>query len=238
MVKFWVAFALIVAALGVLSECDAVALHGPFTFNPGPSSYGGGERGSGVTQTETRKVPPFTRIEGEGAAFFEVDVKPGNAGGSVDISGDDNLLHFYTTEVIDGVLKVTHAGSLSPRSRLTVKIAVPALESVDLEGANHLDLTIDSAAPLAVHLSGAGRMKASGKVGSLTLHSEGAGTIEAADLVARDVDVHLEGAGKARVHATERLKAHIEGAGAITYRGEPKTIEKDIEGLGRIARSN
>jgi len=237
MVKFWVTFALIVAALGVLSECDAVALHNPLQFSMSVPA-GRGERGSGVAQTETRKVGPFTRIEGDGAVHFEVSVKPGNAGGAVEITADDNLLHFYSTEVVDGVLKVSHTGSLSPKSRLVVKVAVPALDGVTLEGANRLELTIDSAKPLSVHLSGAGRVRASGKVGPLTLHSEGAGNIDAYDLVAPDVDVHIEGAGKAKVHATESLKAHIEGAGTITYRGDPKTVEKDIEGVGRIAKAN
>lgn len=237
MVKFWVTFALIVAALGVLSECDAVGLHTPMNFNFSVPA-GNGERGSGVAQTETRKVAPFTRIEGDGAVHFDVSVKPANAGGAIEITADDNLLHFYSTEVVDGVLKVTHTGSLHPKSRLVVKIAVPALESVQLEGANNLDLAIDSAQPLTVHLSGAGKMNATGRVGPLSLHTEGAGNIDAADLVSTDVDVHIEGAGKARVHATERLKAHIEGAGTITYRGDPRTVEKDIEGVGRIARAN
>lgn len=237
MVKFWVTFALIVAALGVLSECDAVALHNPLNFSLSVPA-GRGERGSGVAQTETRKVGPFTRIEGDGAVHFDVSVKPGNAGDSVEITADDNLLHLYTTEVVDGVLKVSHAGSLSPKSRLVVKVAVPALDAVTLEGANHLDLAIDSTQPLSVHLSGAGRVRASGKVGPLTLHSEGAGNIDAYDLIAPEVDVHIEGAGKAKVHATESLKAHVEGAGTITYRGNPKNVEKDIEGVGRVAKAN
>jgi hypothetical protein len=54
--------------------------------------------------------------------------------------------------------------------------------------------------------------------------------------VARVVDVHIEGAGKARVNATESLKAWIEGAGVITYSGEPKTVEKTIDGIGRIKK--
>jgi hypothetical protein len=45
------------------------------------------------------------------------------------------------------------------------------------------------------------------------------------------------GAGKARVNATESLTARSEGAGTITYAGDPKTVERVIEGVGRISRA-
>jgi hypothetical protein len=72
----------------------------------------------------------------------------------------------------------------------------------------------------------------------LSVHSEGAGSVDAGELVSPSVEVTIEGAGKARVHATDSLKAHIAGAGKITYLGDPKTVEKNIEGIGRIARGD
>ena len=126
---------------------------------------------------------------------------------------------------------------MSPRSGLRLKVSVPALAGIHLEGANHLNLNIDSPADFDLHLEGAGRVKAAGKVGHLSVHSEGAGDIDAAELVASAVDVHIEGAGKAKVNATESLKAHIEGAGVVTYSGEPKKVEKNIEGIGRISKA-
>jgi hypothetical protein len=234
MVKFWVTFALIVAALGVLSECDAIAFRNPFGFDFGFSGAGG-ERGSGVTRSETREVGAFSRIHVEGSGSLDIDVKPGNRGGTVEISGDDNLLPVYRTEVVAGVLEVSHLGSISPSSRLRIRVAMPALDGIHVEGANRVDLSIDSAKPLELHLEGAGRVRASGKVGPLTIHSEGAGAVDASELVAPEVDVTIEGAGKARVHATDTLKGRIEGAGTIAYAGNPKTVEKDIQGIGRIS---
>lgn len=243
MVKFWVTFALIVAVIGALSNCDLFWTHNPFGYhlNFSTSSEAGpdrGEKGSGVAKTDIRQVPPFTKIHAEGAGMLEVDVKPGHPGDRIEISIDDNLLGFITTEVVDGVLEISHAASLSPQLRTRVKVAAPALESIHLEGANTLNLTIDSRAPLALHMEGAGRVKASGKVGAFSVHSEGAGSVDAGELVSPAVEVTIEGAGKARVHATERLKGTIEGAGRITYLGDPKTIEKRIEGIGRIGKAD
>ena len=51
------------------------------------------------------------------------------------------------------------------------------------------------------------------------------------------MEVSIEGAGRATVNATESLKASIDGAGIITYSGDPKKVERNIDGIGRIAKA-
>ncbi|MEO8136992.1 MAG: DUF2807 domain-containing protein [Betaproteobacteria bacterium] len=237
MVKFWVVFALIVAAVASLSHCDGLVASSPFDFgfNVGHAS---GERGSGVARSETRNIGDFQRIHVSGSETLVVEVVPGAAGGTLEVSADDNLLAFIQTEVRDGTLEIGPTASISTGSAIRVRVAIAALEGVHLEGANKLNLKIDSAKPFELHIEGAGRVIATGKVPAFTVHSEGAGTIDAQDLVAGTVDVHIEGAGRAKVHAAEVLRAHIEGAGMVTYKGEPKTVEKNIEGVGRISRAD
>ena len=236
MVNFWVGFALLVAVIASLSHCGSTVTGSPFSSHISFGSFSS-ERGSGVARSESRVIGEFQRIHVEGMGTLEVQVNSGQSGRSLEITADDNLLSFITTKVSDGVLEVSSSASFSPNSDLRVKVSVPALAGIHLEGANRLNLTIDSPADFALHIEGAGRVKAAGKVGRLSLHSEGAGSIDAAELVAGAVDVHIEGAGKAKVNATESLKAQIEGAGVITYLGEPKTVEKNIEGIGRISKA-
>lgn len=88
MVKFWVTFALIVAAIGTLSNRDLLWTHAPFSFDMNVASAAG-ERGSGVEKADLRKVPAFTKIHAEGAGVLDVDVKAGNPGGTIEISADD-----------------------------------------------------------------------------------------------------------------------------------------------------
>jgi hypothetical protein len=237
MVKFCVTFALVVAAIGTLSNCDLLWMHAPFSFDIKGASAAG-ERGSGVEKADVRNVPPFTKIHAEGAGVLDVDVKAGNPGGAIEISADDNLLGFVSTDVVDGVLEIAQTASLSPKTRVRVMVAIPALESVHMEGANTLNLTIDSGNPLELHMEGAGRIKASGKVGPLSVHSEGAGSVDASELVSSAVEITIEGAGKAKVNATDSFKGHIAGAGSITYSGDPKTVERRIEGVGRIRKAD
>ena len=236
MVKFWVGFALLVAAVATLSHCDSMAVGNPFnlSFN---FSHGSGQTGSGVARSEPRDIGEFSSIHAEGAGTLDVVVKSGQAGRVVELTADDNLLSLVATEVRDGVLEVGPSVSINPSTGLRLKVSVPALTGIHLEGANDLNLSIDSPDEFTLHIEGAGRVKATGKVESLIVHSEGAGSVDASQLVASSVDVRIEGAGKARVHATESLKASIEGAGIITYSGDPKKVERNIEGIGRIAKA-
>ena len=72
MVKFWVVFALIVAVIGTLSNCDADATHSPYNFHVNVGSNSNGERGSGVEKTETRQVGAFSRIHAQGIGVLTV----------------------------------------------------------------------------------------------------------------------------------------------------------------------
>lgn len=235
MVKFWVAFALLVAAIGVFAHWDGPPLGGNWFSFGGDADSEEKTRGSGIAASEARTVGEFSRIHAEGASVIEVQVKDGLAR-SVEISADNNLLRLIDTDVTDGVLEISPSASFSPLGDVQVKITSPSLAGIHLEGANRLRLVIDSKSDLDLHIEGAGRVQASGNVGQLTVHSEGAGSIDAVELIARGVDVRIEGAGRATVNATESLKARIEGAGYVRYGGNPARVEKNVDGIGHISR--
>ena len=64
----------------------------------------------------------------------------------------------------------------------------------------------------------------------------GAGNVSAGDLKAKDVDVTMSGAGNANVYASNKLDATISGAGSVTYAGDPPTVNKNVSGIGSIAK--
>ena len=236
MVKFWVGFALLVAAIATLSHCDSAAVGHPFNMHF-MFGHHNGQASNGVARTESRNIGEFSSIHAEGTGTLDVEVKAGQTTRSVELTADDNLIGLVATEVRDGVLEVAPTANISQSTGLRLKVSVPTLDGIHLEGANHLNLNIDSPGEFTLHIEGAGRVKAAGKVRSLIVHSEGAGTVDASELVAATVDIRIEGAGKARVNATETLKASIEGAGVITYSGDPKKVDRNIDGIGRIAKA-
>ena len=234
MVKFWVFFALLVAVIGSLGNCDGGLDGSPFNVTINTHS-GKGQKGSGDEKSETRPVGTFDKIHAEGIGKLEVEVKEGLVP-ALEVSTDDNLLPLVKTEVHSGTLEIGAGESINPRSGLTVKIKTPSLAAVHLEGANKMELAIDSSKPLELHLEGAAKVTASGKVPKFTVHSEGASKVEATELVAQEVDVQIAGAGHAKVNATDTLRGQIEGAGVIAYKGQPRNVEREIAGIGKISR--
>ena len=117
-----------------------------------------------------------------------------------------------------------------------VSDSVLRLGSLDImvTGAARLDFEIE-AKKLIIDLSGASECDFRGKVDEFRVHLSGAGDIDALDLIARDVEIDLSGAGGARVNAKDRLDVSISGLGSVRYRGEPE-IHKNISGLGSLKR--
>ena len=52
---------------------------------------------------------------------------------------------------------------------------------------------------------------------------------------AKNADINLSGAGKVEVYASDKLKLSLSGVGKIVYFGNPKIIEPEISGLGKIS---
>jgi hypothetical protein len=62
----------------------------------------------------------------------------------------------------------------------------------------------------------------------------GAGHIKAADLLAHEAVVSIQGAGAVSVDADRSVDASIEGTGSIRYRGNPAHVTRSIAGIGSI----
>jgi hypothetical protein len=65
------------------------------------------------------------------------------------------------------------------------------------------------------------------------LEISGAGNCIAEDLDSQWCRVRISGAGKALVSVTEHLDASVNGAGSISFTGNP-TVKRKISGAGRV----
>ncbi len=89
---------------------------------------------------------------------------------------------------------------------------------------------------LAVNGAGAFDIEGVAKLTDILLN--GAGKIEASDLIVENSVVELNGAGLCEVNVTNDLKATINGVGQIKYSGNPANVDKSVKGLGRITQDN
>lgn len=84
-------------------------------------------------------------------------------------------------------------------------------------------------------LAGSCNVTLSGTATRLQARISGTGTIDAADLAAKEAAARLSGSGEIRVHASQKLDARLSGAGRIAYRGKP-ALKLSVTGAGSIDR--
>ena len=85
-----------------------------------------------------------------------------------------------------------------------------------------------------VNYEGVGSLIVTGKTQKLKLKVQGVGMVDSKGLIAETADVNLEGVGSVKVYASERLNATVQGIGSLSYYGNPRSISKNVEGIGSM----
>lgn len=123
---------------------------------------------------------------------------------------------------IDGVMDVSTTNALTGTDL-----------NVELNGAANIDLELDTDT-LTLKLNGAGSAALRGRADAQSLTMDGTGDIHARALIGLDVTAMINGAGDAEVYATDSLTAEVNGAGNISYAGDPDDVSQEINGVGSI----
>jgi hypothetical protein len=190
-----------------------------------------GIRGNGTIKTEQRTVTPFTRIEAGG--FYDIQWQPGPP--SLSLTTDENLLSHIETSMSGSALKIETHGQIAPTHGITVVITSPSLAGAELSGALKLEATQLNGDRFALDTSGATKVTLAGRANRLIASLTGASKLNAESFQTEDIEISVTGAGRADVTATNSIKAAITGAGRVSYRGNPKSVEKKITGAGKIS---
>ncbi|QYF93349.1 DUF2807 domain-containing protein [Massilia sp. PAMC28688] len=189
-----------------------------------------------IAAEQTRNVAPFSAIEVRGPVDMVVQVgKPQ----SIQLKGEDKFLARLQTTVVNGKLIISF-----PKNEENIKgdnkilLAMPALTAFHLEGAGSAELNNIQGNSVDLGFQGAGRLVANGKVGQLKLVAQGVGDVNTKALLARQATVRFEGIGAVKVHASERLDANVQGMGSLNYYGNPRVVNKQVEGIGTVKAGN
>jgi hypothetical protein len=182
---------------------------------------------------QTRPMPAFNAISSQGAINIVVEVgKPQ----SLVLKGDDKFLKRVMTKVVDGKLIITFPKDKSNEVNSDWKIAVsmPALTAFHLEGAGSAELKNINSERLDLGFQGAGRLVANGKVRQLTMNAQGVGDVDTKALLAQEANVSFEGIGAVKVYASQKLDVVVQGMGSLNYYGNPRVLNKKVEGIGSV----
>ncbi|HRZ43029.1 MAG TPA: head GIN domain-containing protein [Bacteroidales bacterium] len=171
----------------------------------------------------------------------------------IQVLADSNLQPFLDFRFDGGELIIRHKQPLRLSKTAKVMITAPDLKGIEVEGAAEIripdtlrtesfELDIKGAAmadllldckDLKASVSGAGEIRLKGRAERATTRINGAGNLKAADFLIRSHDLRINGAGDARTLVTDTLRATINGAGKIEYKGSPVVIP-DINGVGSV----
>lgn len=197
-----------------------------------PACRWAGLRGNGDITTENRPVENFVNVDAGGA--FDVTWSSGTP--TLSITTDQNLLSHIKTEVSGQKLKIDWDKQLAPTKGIKVKLTSNTLTGARFSGAVRFHATNLSGANFFLETAGAARITLEGNVNELTASLSGASKLLANSLHTQNTELSISGAGKAEVWSSDVLKVAISGAGKVSYWGNPKQVEKDISGAGKIQR--
>lgn len=213
------------------------------------------KRGNGNIEVKEFELEAFHKIYVGGN--YNLTMIPAKRN-RVIIKTDENLFRYINVENYEESLNINNVHKLKSSDGIFIEVYYQEIDqiystgaskighegildanelNVDLSGAGSVNLEI-STNTVKVEMSGAGVIELAGITDREEVHISGAGGMMAEDLKSRECDVNLSGVGGANVYVTEKLEASITGIGGITYSGNPKLIEKQVTGLGKIVRGN
>ena len=191
----------------------------------------------GPSRSESREIGSFDSIDMKGAARLEITIGQPE---SLVIEGRSSSIERVETDVRHNTLFIQSKPRdwfmSNNRRRITLKITVPSLESLEVEGGNDVRLTGFDGGDTSIRAAGAAHIVADGHLDELTVRMSGAGHGDFSRLVADQAKVIVEGVGSVIVHPKDTLDATMNGVGAILYTGNPREVNTRMNGLGTIAR--
>lgn len=174
---------------------------------------------SGDKVSETRSVSAFHSIELESVA--SVYFTQSNTY-SLRVEGEKKWVNQTKCTVKDGVLLITWAEKGKKTTKnvngLSIYISAPDLQKVIFEGV------------------GSFNCKSRLNLKDVKFDIQGVGSLNVADLHARNVKITLEGVGSGELTVDcDRLDASVEGVGSLTLSGKARSAHISKDGIGSVS---
>lgn len=191
--------------------------------------------GNGNVQTIERQVDDFTKVATQGSTVIHI-VK--GADFEVKLKGYANLLPYLKTTVSNGTLSVRYENKSQVRNdNSEVYITMPVLNGLSSGGSGNMYIAgaFNNNLNFNVSISGAADITMEqGSAENLVVHSAGSGSFDSFGFTAQRADIAISGSGEAKFTVEQKLNVTINGSGSVYYKGNPGTIEKTINGSGKL----
>jgi hypothetical protein len=191
---------------------------------------------SGEKTTEARTLSAFTGIDTEGSSDIHIAY---GAEFKVTLSGSNNLIPYFKTEVVGSTLHLGYKNVNVRRDDVQVYVTLPEINYISVNGSGDIDLSgqfpvLDR---FEVFISGSGEVEAENTlaVNDALVKISGSGEADLKRLQSNNAEVHISGSGNARISVSEKLKARISGSGEVYYLGSPQ-IDSQVSGSGKLVK--
>ncbi|SVE00046.1 uncharacterized protein METZ01_LOCUS452900 [marine metagenome] len=188
--------------------------------------------GSGNIISENRRLTHFNSIKVLGS--IDVNINYSDDYGCT-VVGDDNLIPYIKTEVINNKLKISINKSYSTSKGLMVNVNALDYDNISISGSGDIHITDFNNNNLSLNIDGSGNITGNGEVQTLSTIINGSGDIMLRDLKSISTIITINGSGDAKIWASESISANINGSGKIEYYGNPMKIESKVNGSGKIS---
>jgi hypothetical protein len=115
---------------------------------------------------------------------------------------------------------------------LDIVVHAPKITHFSLKGADKLEVEGFDQPRLTIETVGSAEVRATGRVGHLTLQLQGRGWADLSALTVAEADVSVTGSRHALLAATEKVR--ISGNGSVVLVGKPKSLELKMAESGRV----
>ena len=180
--------------------------------------------GTGEIQTETRELPPFTRVSVSSGMKVIIGY---NAVQSVSLAAQGNVLVAIKTDVVDGQLIVTiPAPGVEATQPMALTVKLPALESVALS-AGVVGYVEHTGSGLNLDISGGVQLTAIGDTPDLRLNATTGSHAKLDELAAQHAQVSLNDGSTAELNVVTAVTGTASGGSTVILSGNPTQV--DIE---------
>lgn len=183
--------------------------------------------GRGSSETETREVEDFDRVEVGGGIVLEVTVGEAT---SFEITAQPNLLPILSGDVNGGTLRIRGTDSYTATETVVVRLSTPELRGLDLSGGSRGTVTGVDAESLEIELTGGSQLSLGGTAADLFLRVSGGSRASLTDLEVATASVELAGAAHAELAASDRVTGEASGGSFLEVRGAPPAVDVEVSG--------
>jgi hypothetical protein len=160
---------------------------------------------------------------------------PGNDD-KVHATGDPQVLAHL--RVRDGTVEMDCHGWRDRDADVNITLPGRAFGKFILTGTGKMNLDRLNQASLKVQVAGVTTIKANGKVDDLSIEMAGVSKADFGQVTGRKANVKMAGVSKADIAPSDEANIEIAGPSEVTLHSNPKKLETEIAGPGRIHKVN